>query len=65
MGKSKTNVAARQEQKKRRMACKYCGADKPEMVLTFLGGKKQMIRKCCEDAGYVKVKGKYVAPKND
>jgi len=60
MGKSKTNVGARQEAKNRKMPCKFCGAEKPKIVMTYNKGKKVMVRRCCEEAGYVKVKGSYV-----
>jgi hypothetical protein len=60
MGKSKTNVSSRQEAKNRRMPCRFCGADKPRIVMMFQGGKKVITRKCCEEAGYIKVKGSYV-----
>ncbi|MBD3176770.1 MAG: hypothetical protein GF320_16450 [Armatimonadia bacterium] len=46
MGKSKTNVGARQEAKSRAKLCRYCG--KPVSVtMTFVGGRKKMLRNCC------------------
>lgn len=60
MGKSKTNVSVRQEAKNKKMPCKFCGAEKPLIIMTYKKGKKITIRKCCEEAGYVKIKGSYV-----
>lgn len=46
MGKSKTNVAARQALKARARLCRYCG--KPVSVtMTFVGGRRKMVRNCC------------------
>jgi hypothetical protein len=45
-GKSKTNVAARQEAKSKARLCRYCG--KPvSIAMTFVGGRKKMVRSCC------------------
>jgi hypothetical protein len=48
---SKTNVAARAEQKALASTCKICG-NKTEMVLRVPSvGKRYMSRLCCEKAG--------------
>lgn len=48
---SKTNVAARAEQKALASTCKVCGG-KTEMVLRVPSvGKRFMTRLCCEKAG--------------
>jgi hypothetical protein len=49
-GTSKTNVAARAEQKAMASTCKICG-NKTEMVLRVPSvGKRTMARLCCEKA---------------
>ena len=50
-GTSKTNVAARAEQKAIASTCKVCG-NKTEIVLRVPSvGKKFVARLCCEKAG--------------
>jgi hypothetical protein len=50
-GTSKTNVAARAEQKAMASTCKVCG-NKTEMVMRVPSvGKRTMARLCCEKAG--------------
>jgi hypothetical protein len=45
--KSKTNVAARSESKKRVQLCRYCG-NKVEIILAVASnGKRKMKRLCC------------------
>ncbi|MBP7560897.1 MAG: hypothetical protein KBA64_10470 [Armatimonadetes bacterium] len=46
MGKSKTNVAARQASKSRARLCRYCGQP-VTVTMTFVGGRKKMLRNCC------------------
>lgn len=48
---SKTNVAARAEQKAMATTCKICG-NKSELVMRVPSvGKRHMARLCCEKAG--------------
>ncbi len=50
-GTSKTNVAARAEQKALASTCKICGG-KVEIVMRVPSvGKRHMARLCCEKAG--------------
>ena len=50
-GLSRTNVAARAEQKALAQTCKICG-NKSELVLRVPSvGKRRMARLCCEKAG--------------
>lgn len=50
-GTSKTNVAARAEQKALASTCKVCG-NKTEIVMRVPSvGKRQYARLCCEKAG--------------
>jgi len=50
-GTSKTNVAARAEQKALASTCKVCG-NKSELVMRVPSvGKRYMARLCCEKAG--------------
>lgn len=50
-GTSKTNVAARAEQKAIASTCKVCG-NKTEIVMRVPGvGKRHFARLCCEKAG--------------
>ncbi len=50
-GTSKTNVAARAEQKALASTCKVCG-NKSELVMRVPSvGKRCMARLCCEKAG--------------
>lgn len=52
-GTSKTNVAARAEQKALASTCKFCG-NKVEIVMRVPSvGKRHMARLCCEKAGKV------------
>ena len=48
--KSKTNVAARAQNKSLAQVCRYCG-NKVDVVMSVSGrGKKKMRRVCCEAA---------------